>query len=96
MNNCNYCARLTVEETNDPVELNAEISEIDFSFSVSDVLEIHDELPEYSGSYEITPLAYEAQTLATRRKTLNDDLTVLEIPIFEVSNEYGTTVNIGG
>lgn len=85
MNDCVCCARLTVQELTESVGL-----------SVGEVLEVHDRLPDYSGSYEITPLAYEAQTLATKDKSMTANLTVLEIPLYEVSNEYGTTINIGG
>ena len=69
---------------------------LQFGSEFGTVQRIHDRLPEYDGSYEITPLAYEAQTLDTENKTMTADLTVLEIPIYEVSNEYGTTINIGG
>ena len=79
-------------------EFNADFLENnrEFSAEFGTVQKIHDRMPEYDGSYEITPLAYEAQTLETENKTMTADLTVLEIPIFEVSNEYGTTINIGG
>lgn len=80
------------------VEFNAtfEVNTMEFSAEFGTVQRIHDRMPEYDGSYEITPLAYEAQTLETKDKSMTADLTVLEIPIYEVSNEYGTTINIGG
>ena len=79
-------------------EFNADFMENNREFFVEfgTVQRIHDRLPDYDGSYEITPLAYEAQTLATKDKSMTANLTVLEIPIYEVSNEYGTTINIGG
>ena len=48
---------------------------------------------DYEGSYIVTPQAY-SQTLDTDGKYMQDDVTVLEIPYAEVSNEYGTTVSI--
>lgn len=52
-------------------------------------------LPVYEEEYFVTPSAT-AQTLSTAGKTMTDDLTVEEIPYYEVSNaEGGTTVNIG-
>lgn len=90
------CATLIATETNQNAKLTAEIQDNSATLETSDVLVVHDKLPEYAGSYEITPLAYEAQTLETKDKTMTENLTVLEIPLFEVSNEYGTTVNIGG
>lgn len=59
-------------------------------------LEVSEEgiLPYYKGSYEVTPRIYE-QTLATRNKSMSDDVLVKEIPKAEVSNIYGTTIIIG-
>lgn len=52
-------------------------------------------LPVYDEKYSVTPSA-ESQTLSTAGKTMMDDLTVEEIPYYEVSNEEGgTTINIG-
>lgn len=49
----------------------------------------------YRGSYEVTPLAYLDQTLETRNKFLEDDVTVLKVPYYETSNIYdGKTVFI--
>lgn len=48
----------------------------------------------YDGEYEVTPKAVE-QTLATKGKTMSDDVTVKEIPTWQVSNEYGKTFIIG-
>lgn len=50
----------------------------------------------YEGPYEVTP-TLETQMLATRNKTMSDDVTVFEIPYAEVGNTAGgTTVTIGG
>lgn len=48
----------------------------------------------YEGDYTVTPKAHEQTVLATKRKYMNDDVTVLEVPYFETSNESGTTVYI--
>ena len=53
-------------------------------------------LPTYDGEYIVTPKPFEEQVLATKNKSLVDDVTVLEIPYSEVTNpEGGKTVNIG-
>jgi len=52
-------------------------------------------LPDpYMGAYEVTP-AVEAQTLPTKQKTMQNDLTVKSIPYYEMDNQNGTTVYIG-
>lgn len=49
----------------------------------------------YEGSYEVTPKAWEAQTLATKDKLMEDDVTVFKIPYYETSNIFdGLTVFI--
>lgn len=53
-------------------------------------------LPEYEGPYEVVPV-FNEQILETKQKSMADDVTVLAIPIYEVSNpQGGTTVTIGG
>lgn len=47
----------------------------------------------YPGPYTVTP-AVEAQSLATAEKYMDEDVTVLEIPYYETSNVYGSTVHI--
>ena len=50
----------------------------------------------YEGSYKITP-AIESQTLPTADRHMQADLTVLEIPYYEVGNtQNGKTIIIGG
>lgn len=48
----------------------------------------------YDGDYQVTPKARISQTLFTKNKTMAENLTVLEVPFFETSNETGTTVYI--
>lgn len=49
---------------------------------------------EYDGSYEVTP-SVNAQTLNTADKILRQDVSVLGIPTYETSNQYGKTFIIG-
>lgn len=52
-------------------------------------------LPEYEGIYEVTPRKIE-QTLPTKNRSLNKDVTVYAIPYAETTNPAGgTTVVIG-
>lgn len=49
----------------------------------------------YNGDYVVVPKT-DSQVLKTRQKLMTDDLTVKEIPYYEVSNESnGNTVYIG-
>lgn len=47
----------------------------------------------YQGPTEIIP-TFSVQMLETEGKVLNNNITVLEIPVYQVSNEYGITVTI--
>ena len=50
---------------------------------------------QYDGEYEVIPRV-DSQTLPTKKKVMKDDLTIKEIPFFDVSNNSGgTTVYIG-
>lgn len=51
-------------------------------------------IAKFDGDYEVTPKV-RAQTLDTKDKLMTDDLTVREIPTFEVGNDFGTTFYIG-
>lgn len=53
--------------------------------------------PKYEGDYEVTPSMSEDITLETANKLMQDDVTVLKVPRYDVANEAGgTTVIIGG
>ena len=53
------------------------------------------DVPEYQGSYEVTPSSKE-QTLSTAKKVMREDVKIKEIPYVEVSNASGgITVTIG-
>ena len=48
----------------------------------------------YTGAYEVTPDTVQ-QVLPTAQKVMSRDVTILEIPFFEVTNNSGgTTVSI--
>lgn len=49
----------------------------------------------YNGPYDVKP-KIEEQTLFTKEKSMKDNITVLSIPSYEVSNQDGTTFVIGG
>lgn len=42
----------------------------------------------YAGDYTVTPKV-DAQTMPTKNKVMLDDVTIREIPIYEVSNNSG-------
>ena len=56
---------------------------------------LEDNYKKYDGEYDITPLAYQQQELETKNKILEENVTVREVPFYEVSNTEGTTVYIG-
>lgn len=50
----------------------------------------------YSGVYEITPKTNKDVVLETAKKYMEQDITVLKVPFYQVSNEQGgITVYIG-
>lgn len=49
----------------------------------------------YKGVYTITP-KIDSQTMRTKNKKMEDNVTVLAIPYYETSNLTGKTVYIGG
>lgn len=57
------------------------------------IKEIIYDVEPYTGEYVLTPKTT-AQTIDTAKKRMTDDVTVLEIPYAETSNESGTTVVI--
>lgn len=68
----------------------------DINADIGNVVIISSDAPKYTGVYTVTPETFQ-QTLYTEGKILVDDVTVKEIPYYEVSNEYnGKTVIIGG
>lgn len=55
---------------------------------------IGSKLPFYDGAYEVTPKTY-PQELATKNKSMSENISVLSIPYNEVHNNTGLTVTIG-
>lgn len=51
-------------------------------------------LPKWEGNYTITPKASNKEVLQTKGSVMIDDLTIQQIPYFDTSNEYGTTIYI--
>ena len=47
------------------------------------------DVPKYAGETTVTPKVENETVLPTRDKIVKDDITVLKIPKFEVSNESG-------
>ena len=47
------------------------------------------DVPKYAGETTVTPKVADEIILPTRDKIVKDDITVLKIPQFEVSNESG-------
>ena len=50
---------------------------------------------DYTGPYEVTPKV-ESQSLSTEDKHMTHDVTIKPIPYYEVSNQNGKTIIIGG
>ena len=48
----------------------------------------------YTGSYEVTPIAWNSITLRTKDKIMEKNVLVKEVPYFETRNDAGTTVYI--
>lgn len=62
---------------------------------VAEKVPVHDKYPEYEGSYSVAPRVVE-QTLPTKQKSMEEDMTVEAINYLEVTNpEGGKTVTIG-
>lgn len=82
-------------------EFSSNVVTFDLEFNTSSlqftsdmgVVYISDATP-YEGPYEVTPKAT-AVELETKGKEMLENLTVKEIPTWQVSNEYGKTFIIG-
>lgn len=60
-----------------------------------DTIPIHDLYPEYEGSYTVIPRIVE-QILPTKKRSMEEDMTVEPINYLEVDNpQGGKTVTIG-
>lgn len=81
---------LTVEDLE--FDLTADNMEFGIDFGVITERDVDHEW--YDGPYEVTPKVY-AQELSTSQKVAREDISVSEIPKFDVKNNTGTTVYIG-
>ena len=80
-------------------KIDVDFKVLDKQFNVDfgefSVLTIHKDAEYYEGEYKVTP-AVVAQTLPTAKRTMKDDMTILAIPYYDVSNQAGgQTVYIG-
>lgn len=77
-------------------DFNVELIQSEFDIDFAEAVIVQgDRLPNYEGSYEITPRVVE-QMLETKDKSMIDDVTVNAIPYVEVSNVGGGyTATIG-
>ena len=78
--------------------IDIELEELEQSFDVKFadnlVVEVVSKHETYDGDYIVTP-KIKAQTLATKKKLMSDDLTIESVPVYETSNNSGgTTVYI--
>ena len=84
-------------DTQEDVSFNPNAVSFDVSFSDSQHFNVDfggtAQIMPYDGSYTVTPKVNE-QTLPTKERYLNNDVTVYGVPRYDTSNEYGTTVYI--
>lgn len=87
---------LNFSESRSKIDLFSEsCSKIDLKFKSYQQGPVLVEGKQYEGEYDVAPKV-ESQTLPTKEKYLLKDVTIKEIPFFEVSNlEGGQTIYIG-
>lgn len=68
--------------------LSCQDQTVPLSLKVGVVMGGGDVPPEYTGSYEATPTAYE-QSLPTSGKSMTMDVTIHKVPYQEATNESG-------
>ena len=49
-------------------------------------LSVVKEYEHYTGDYQVIPLTFNAQALATADKVMTDDITISQVPYWETSN----------
>lgn len=62
------------------------LGELSCDESLSGQLSSATEYDAYKGNYNVTPHAFEAQTLQTAHKLMGEDVTIAAIPYWETSN----------
>lgn len=78
-----------------PIQFNSENKRFEVNFQALQTLTARPEVDYYEGNYEVIPKV-SVQTLETKEKFLTENITVCEIPYFDVSNTAGgSTVYIG-
>ena len=83
-------AAIPMTATIDPAALD-EGATLDGTINLPKVIKAE----RYIGNYEVTPTSSE-QSLLTKNKHMEDDVTIHKIPYYETSNLTGITVYIGG
>ena len=83
-------------ETCEPLEASVStVEELRASIAADGVTVVMQDVPTYSGAYEVTP-AVGSQTIPTAKTFMAEDMTVCAIPYFDVGNTSGgSTVYIG-
>lgn len=91
-----------------PIQVDMTLEEVTLQYDLGVALDIHEvdlgnsttieaiiyDTPAYEGEYTVIPLAASEVVLETKDKRCTDDITVLKIPRYSTSNEYGTTFYI--
>lgn len=77
------------------LKFNIDPAKVDLKFNAYQrVIATDETVDRYKGDYEVTP-TLEGETLPTKQKLMEENLTVNPIPIYETSNNSGgTTVYI--
>lgn len=80
------------------IELETSIEDsTELSCSLGEAIRIEVEnIERYEDTYQVQSKPFQDYTLSTKDKMMVQDITVKKISTYEVSNEYGTTINIGG
>lgn len=77
------------------IETNKYYARVNSNKKFRALLTIEQDYDIYSGPYEVTPSSNGEQVLHTANRLMEENVVVLEIPYFEVSNDSdGTTVFI--
>lgn len=90
----NYLFEVEIEGT-EVLEIDVEAADTDeVSVDLECVVIMSDKrIEKYEGPYEVTP-SVDGFVLETKGKAMDENLSVLDIPVFETGNIYGTTIHI--
>ena len=91
--------KLDIKFDIDNMEIDAEFSEnhMELDADFGEIIRVKEYVggEAYKGQYEVTPTV-KGLTLPTKERVLEEDIKILEIPFFNVSNTAGgSTVYIG-